>query len=258
MGMFSRIGSLLRGTRKSQIALDGAGAIALETAALDDAGPVAIDITDTHDYDDEPAAFHAPAGGSNGIANADADRAPRSKQELLAELQKNYQEVLHLVRKVDGHLDDQSKRSARLLQLAEQMPASVQSLTAIREQNAEMIERLDQLAADNRNGAVRADEARERQLSALSEVRDAMVSAQATESRVAESLDDFRSSLTAVAGSTDKLNAALDTMREREDERDAKLAEVITSGQKWVVTAVILGLVCLGAVVVMGVVAAGG
>ena len=68
----------------------------------------------------------APAGveplGTDDSGEDDRERspilAPRNRQELVKELQKNYAEVLGLVRKVDDHLDTQTHRSERLLELA--------------------------------------------------------------------------------------------------------------------------------------------
>lgn len=267
MGMMARLVGMLRGSRRPVVA--GAGSadaspstLALELASLDQeraTGPVAMDMTPggeaPADFDDGYITFHSPASGR---AELDADaRSPRNKQELIHELQKNYAEVLHLVRKVDHHLDEQARRSSRLLELAERMPQTVAELAAIREQHASLLDRVDQLATETREGRTRAEESRQRQVAALAEVKGALEATAGTERRVAESLDEFRGAMSAVAGSTDRLNDALAFVREREDDRDATLARVIVAGQKWVVTAVILGLVCLGAVVVMGIVAMG-
>jgi methyl-accepting chemotaxis protein len=83
---------------------------------------------------------------------------PRNKQELIEELRKNYTEVIDLVRKVNGHLDDQARRQALQDRRQEQMVQLTQSvvqltegvsqtLGAIQQQSGQLIETLARLDA---------------------------------------------------------------------------------------------------------------
>ena len=80
---------------------------------------------------DTPSASDRPQ--PTGLLEIKPDLGPESdavKQEVLAELRRNYGEVLALVRKVDEHLDQQEQRSRELMVLAEQ---STQALAGVPE-----------------------------------------------------------------------------------------------------------------------------
>jgi len=67
----------------------------------------------------------------SGMLEIKPDARPESaavREEVLAELRKNYGEVLSLVRKVDEHLDLQEQRARELMSLAER---STEALTAL-------------------------------------------------------------------------------------------------------------------------------
>jgi hypothetical protein len=182
-------------------------------------------------------------------------RTPRNKQELVEELQKSYAEVVTLIRKVDGHLDSQDKRSERLLTIAETLPAALEDLSEVRRQHAQLAEAIDRLTQATREGTTKSESSRAAQLETLGEVRTLLQSAGDHERRVADSLDEFKGSIVQVATSTDKLGAVLEGMDSRQQRRENDLRQAIESGQKWMATAVVLGIVCLGIVVVAGVLA---
>lgn len=182
-------------------------------------------------------------------------RTPRNKQELVEELQKSYAEVVTLIRKVDGHLDSQDKRSERLLTIAETLPAALEDISEVRRQHAQLAEAIDRLTQATREGTTKSESSRAAQLETLGEVRTLLQSAGDHERRVADSLDEFKGSIVQVATSTDKLGAVLEGMDSRQQRRENDLRQAIESGQKWMATAVVLGIVCLGIVVVAGVLA---
>lgn len=210
-----------------------------------------------------PPAYTTPADTrrqqfSAPLVREEEIRTPRNRQELVEELQKSYAEVVTLIRKVDGHLDSQDKRSERLLQIAETLPTALQDLSEIRRQHTQLAEAIDRLTESTRESASRSDAARSQQLEALGEVRSLLHSAGEHERRVADSLDEFKSSIGEVAISTGKLGGVLEGMEARQQRREDDLRQAIESGQKWMATAVVLGLVCLGIVVIVGVLAFAG
>jgi methyl-accepting chemotaxis protein len=101
------------------------------------------------------APSYAPGSGFIGPLGV---IVPRNKQELIEELRKNYSEVIDLVRKVNGHLDDQARRQALQDRRQEQMVQLTQSvvqltegvsqtLGTIQQQSARLVETLDRLDA---------------------------------------------------------------------------------------------------------------
>ncbi|MEN0020042.1 MAG: hypothetical protein AAF747_04060 [Planctomycetota bacterium] len=184
-------------------------------------------------------------------------RTPKNRQELLAELQRNYAEVVTLVRKVDTHLDQQDRRSQRMLEIAESIPGALENLTAVRAQNEQLTKAVDDMVRTLNDGNKQADESAGAQLQALGQVRSLLENAGESERRVAESLDEFRSTIGDVASSTQNLGDVLETISTRESTRDEKLANVIQQSQRSFWTALILAVLCLAGVVVIGIIAVG-
>lgn len=182
-------------------------------------------------------------------------RTPRNRQELIEELQKNYAEVVSLVRKMDGHLDNQDKRSEQMLNIAESIPAAIEDLSKIRSQHAQLAEAIEGLTEATRQGSNANEAAQSLQIKALGEVRTLLETSEGHELQVAETLEDFKESIGQIAVSTGQLSGVLEGMDSRQQRREDNLREAIESGQKWMATAVVLGLVCLGIVVIVGVLA---
>jgi hypothetical protein len=132
--------------------------------------PVAIDLYTDDEEDDvigQPMEDTDPAaGGGEALETASPTGAlgpaPRNRQELLNELRKNYTEVLGLVRKVDGHLDEQSHRSERLLELAESSARDMSHLPELVEQNRRVADALADLIEMTRDARTRQDAAADR------------------------------------------------------------------------------------------------
>ncbi len=202
-----------------------------------------------------PPAFRANVPTAERDDSLDPVRTPKNRQELIEELQKNYAEVVTLVRKMDGHLDRQDKRSVRLLEIAETLPTAIEDLSAIRQQHSKLAEAIDSLTAATKQSSSSNEAAQSMQIKALGEVRSLMEQSEGHERRVAESLDEFKASIGEVATSTGRLGGVLEGMDSRQARRENELRQAIVSGQKWMTTAVVLGLVCLGIVVIVGVLA---
>lgn len=202
-----------------------------------------------------PPAFRANVPAEFDDDSLEPVRTPKNRQELIEELQKNYAEVVTLVRKMDGHLDRQDKRSVRLLEIAETLPTAIEDLSAIRNQHSKLSEAIDSLTAATKQNSSSNEAAQSLQIQALGEVRSLLESSEGHERRVAESLDEFKASIGEVATSTGKLGGVLEGMDSRQARRENELKAAIESGQKWMATAVVLGLVCLGIVVIVGVLA---
>lgn len=73
---------------------------------------------------------------------------PRTKQELFEELHRNYREVLHLVRKVNTHLDREQARGDRMLRVAAQVEAVLPKLQALTNMPGEINEHAAKLHAE--------------------------------------------------------------------------------------------------------------
>ena len=195
--------------------------------------------------------------------------APRNRQELVKELQKNYTEVLGLVRKVDDHLDTQSHRSERLRELAERSARNMDAIPELVEQNRRVADALGDLIELTRDARTRNDaavdrlnktaieqlEAGQRQTAALQSMQSAIHRSGEAEAEMARSIGGFNETLTDMSAATRDLGDTISQLRETDAEREAELAKLVSSGQKWLVAAVVL--CALMAVVVVGLVVNG-
>lgn len=191
--------------------------------------------------------------GSEGASSlaAASGPAPKNKQELLNELQKNYAEVVSLVRKVDQHLDAQDRRSARLMEIAEQIPAALQTLPTIRDETVRLGERLDALIQAQASQSGDAQELRRAQVEALGDVRTLLEHSREAEQRVAQSLDEFRGTMGQMSDATGTLGSVLTKMRESDTKRDERLASLVAGSSRAMMTvAIMVGLVLVVAVVI--------
>ena len=235
------------------------------------AEPVGIDM-----FDDAELIEHADSHDSghtdqNGAvyqaADLSAERAPivapRNRQELIKELQKNYTEVVGLVRKVDDHLDTQTHRSERLLELAERSARNMDALPELVEQNKRVADALNDLIELTRDSRTRSDAATERlnktaiqqletghrQTSALQSMRSAIARSGEAEKEMARSIGGFNETLSEMSTSTRDLGDTIGQLRETDAEREAELSKLVSSSQKWLVAAVVIcGLMAVGVV----------
>jgi methyl-accepting chemotaxis protein len=219
---------------------------------------------------DDPIEVSPEAGASETDGSSRAPIiSPRNRQELIKELQKNYTEVLGLVRKVDDHLDTQSQRSERLLELAERSARNMDAIPELVEQNRRVADALGDLIELTRDARTRNDaavdrlnktaieqlEAGQRQTAALQSMQSAIHRSGEAEAEMARSIGGFNETLTDMSASTRDLGDTISQLRETDAEREAELAKLVSSGQKWLVAAVVL--CALMAVIVVGLVVNG-
>lgn len=177
---------------------------------------------------------------------------PKSRQEMMAQLQENYKEVLSLVRKVDGHLDRQERRSQRLMEIAEQIPDSLQVLPELRDQNKQIVEAVHQLVDVSKSNQDRTDKGMLAQQEAVDRVRDLLDRSGKTTEEVASSLAGFQKAVDGMAGSNERLGEVLESMRKRDAARDSELSEMISKNHRAMTTALIVcGVLVVVAVIVV-------
>ncbi|MEZ6242063.1 MAG: hypothetical protein R3B57_03380 [Phycisphaerales bacterium] len=200
--------------------------------------PVAIDISD-----DAPDASRAAGALSSRKMTA----------ETIAELQRNYQEVLAVVRKVDDHLDRQERRSERLIELADRTAGSLDAMPTIRDQGAELNEAIRALAEATRQHHAAQAGALARQHEAFDDVRAIAVRAADAEDRMTESLDGFRTAMNTLGESTNRLTNTLADLRRSDIDRERELARMLVKSNR--ATTIAVGAVAVMMVVTLIVVA---
>ena len=166
------------------------------------------------------------------------------RQEAMAELQRNYNEVITLVRKVDSHLDKADVRSQRLVDLAERTASSLEALPALRGQQAELNETVGRLLEATRESQVRHDAAIERQTAAFDDVRLLAEHAGEGQQRMSGALDQFSGSMNSMGDATGRLGDALATLRKTDIDREAELVRMVNRSSR-------VMMACMGGVALM-------
>ncbi|MEM7628405.1 MAG: hypothetical protein AAF995_01465 [Planctomycetota bacterium] len=200
--------------------------------------PVAIDL---HEPD------IAREGGARrpGEREGDAERDKQlSRKEVVAELQKNYTEVLEIVRKVDQHLDRQEERARELMTLAERTAKAVESLPAMREQGEQLnraVTDLTKAAAEQHAGVCDGQE----------RIAQSVIEQTGTLRGQTEAIGSLHESVRETVGgmtqATGRLGDAIATIRDAEREREAQLSGLVHKAQKSMLAIVIAcGVVSVG------------
>lgn len=213
------------------------------------AKPTAIDLH----LDDDPDA--ELEGFDPGREPMPEIKPPRSRQELIAELQRNYQEVLGIVRKVDSHLDEQGQRSARMAEIAERFPSAADDLSHLREQQDAVHQALEavSLTLRERDGTLGQNQLAT--LDRLEEIRGLMAESSESERQLVGSLVEFRDTMGGMATATERLTDAVERIEARETERANQVVEAIRGIKSSVVAVGVIAASCGVVAILVGFVA---
>jgi DNA-binding ferritin-like protein len=232
MGLLSKFSTLF-GAKPSGSSSASSSQSAFRPAIQTPRTPVEIDISSDDDFaiDDEPR---------DDIRRAPAPLAaaapPKSKSEMLAELQKNYSEVMELIRKVSNHLDEQNDRSIRLMEIAERIPEALDTLPELRDQNTEIIAALKNAADDTRARDERAAQSLDLLADRLEEGRE-------SDRVLVGTMAEFRGTLREMADTSEKTGVTLSDMNQRNMAREQELHNILQLTRRWITIATVVGVV---------------
>lgn len=234
-----------------------------------DAAPVELDDegfeinADGPSVSDDAGQVDAVVGGPREERAEALTPAPKNKQELLNELRKNYAEVVALVRKVDQHLDQQSERSVRMLQLAERLPEAIERLDAMSFEQGATTAAVNELAVAVREGqgaidrAVREGHERlavlldaqrqvsERQVKVLGMIETRFDAAEAVQRELGQTLHGFGQAMSGLSANSDRLGSALGAIETRGREQDERIEKLTRRTQA--MTGALVVACCVGA-----------
>ncbi len=230
MGLLTKFSTIF-GAKPSRPSTPPSSQNAFRPAVHPPENPVEIDISrdDEFTLDDEPREdIRRPA--------APLAPAPKSKGEMLAELQKNYAEVMELIRKVSNHLDEQNDRSIRLMEIAERIPEAIETLPELRNQNAEILVALKSAADDTRARDERAAESLDLLVDRLEESRE-------SDRVLVGTMAEFRGTLREMADTNEQTGVTLSDMNQRNMAREQELHSILQLTRRWITIATVVGVV---------------
>lgn len=200
----------------------------------------------------ESKPLDADAPGAPGvIALADEPAPARSKQEMIADLQRSYTEVVDLVRKMSMHLDRESERAGRVAAIIERLPSVLDAIPELRAQNQDILYALRESLENSREGD-------ERLQNALAHITTRLEESRESDAQLVTTLADFRTSIREMASSSSRASDAILDMNERNATRDRDLGALLTSARRWMLASTIIGAAgMLTAIVVLALAASG-
>ena len=247
------------------IELDGAIGTPLRVEPGKPATPIVEPVTNDPDEPEVVDYRDAEDDDSDAPDTATSLSTRKGKAEMLNQLRKNYDEVLGIVRKVDQHLDDQARRSERMLEIAERTAKHLEKLEhlgELTEQQRHMADTMSELVNVTKQGHAAAAttgvelmkaasdqlEQQRTQTDALREVKESVDRAGDSDQAMADSIKGFTDTIGGVETATHELGRTITTMRENDAERERELAQIVSRSQRWlIVTVVTVGVVAIGA-----------
>lgn len=209
---------------------------------------------------------NSPAPDQSGDENAALRRVPElgaeteskvivpsNKKELFEELQKNYREVVTLVRKVDGHLDEHAARAERLLVIAKRFDEALPLLERMAETPAKLDTLREQLVAltthaseQNELSAKNID----RVETAVSKVIEGVNAQHKDQHRLVAVMAEFRQTLGDLNETNTASTSAVQTLGEGIAKRDeAMLRHMATTQTRMTIGLVVIGVIGFTAIV---------
>jgi hypothetical protein len=213
--------------------------------------PVAIDLTDA----DAGPPPHASGDSTIDLAGSDsADLAgdkplnsKKAKQEMLAELQKNYKEVLELVRRVQSHLDTQEERSARLMEIVERIPEALDEIPERRAQTERLIQAVEKVAEVGKG----SQDVSQQSLRELAKANEQLARSAQADGELVTAMGEFRAAAETMASDNQRAAGAVKDMARRSAERDEQLADAVADGRRWLVIGVTVTAVAAAFAVIL-------
>ncbi len=184
-------------------------------------------------------------------------KSPRSKQELIEELHRNYQEVLGLVRKLDNHLDDAKGRSETIAEVARRYDELAPAIEHLPREIREVAETLNtdlRKAMGEEGNSTR--ELLDRIESAIVHVGTDIERSTNQQGQLVQTMAEFREGLLDLSRSSTAACEAVRDFEHRAIERDNAMLSQIRQTRFWLIgltvavatlglTGVILGIIAL-------------
>lgn len=208
--------------------------------------PVSIDLQVDDDPDDELEGFDL---GREPLPEV---KPPRSRQELIAELQRNYQEVLGIVRKVDSHLDEQGQRSGRVAEIAERFPRAADDLAHLREGQDSVQQALEAVSLALRDRDEALTEGQRGTLDRLEEIRGLLAESSESERQLVGSLVEFRDMMGGMSAATERLSEAVERIDAQETDRVNEVVKAIGGIKSSVVAVGVIATSCAVIAILVG------
>lgn len=202
----------------------------VSTAVLDEpAGGRMSSLDPSFGLTDEQTGEITRAGAEQG-----AVQVPRNRQELFEELQKNYREVVDLIRKVNSHLDREQHRSARMMAIAERVEEIVPSIHDMPDAINTHATRLNRDVVQALRDSNLADERRTQRLeNALNGISSHLASGSESQNDLIQTMAQFRETMGELSTENQRTGSVLRDAQDRSAQREEEMVRLISSSKRW-------------------------
>jgi chromosome segregation ATPase len=212
--------------------------------------PIDIDLTGTQaeglaeaagtsDRDSEAERVEPESGGDGPLARL-SHRSNRAK--TVSELQRGYDEVLGLVRKIGDHLDAQSDRTERMMNVMDRLPQAIDALPEINRQNARLLDILSDHLSQGKdreqalnNTLRRLGDSADHHTEVLSVLQQQLDANHRASEQMTETLGSFREALSSLAQTNNRSTDLLSRISAAGEERESKLTAMFQQTQRWMI-----------------------
>jgi len=203
-----------------------------------------------------------PSDSSSPPANVSIETKPTRRQSV-SELQRGYDEVLGVVRRIGEHLDEQRERSERIVELLDRLPQALDVMPEISRQNIRLLESITEYLEESRRREesinatlMRLGESADNQTEIVGLVQQQLNTGNDSARQMSAALTDFRASLGELSASTTRSTDVLASMNKTGEARDARLMTIMSRTERWMIAAMACSIVAAGTAVAVAVFAA--
>lgn len=181
---------------------------------------------------------------------------PRTKQELFEDLQRNYRDVVDLVRKVDAHLDRNEQRAQEMATIARRIDETLPALQSFPEQVREQLDRLNtEVVTAIRETSSRSDARAGEIQKTLTTIGGRIESTSESHAQLVTTMAGFRQTLGDLATSSDRTSSTLESIDSRRQEREDELTKMLIASRRWSVTTLAVTLLGVSVAAAIAIVA---
>lgn len=213
--------------------------------------PVEIDLTDGSATDFDSVSNAEQGGDGKPLASV------QRRKPTLAEIQQGYDEVMGLVRKIGEHLDAQTQRTEKLVELMERLPEAIDSLPELHRQNSRLLDVLNEhLAASRKRDETlgttlgKLSESSDHQTEVLGLLQQQFDTSTRASEQMTKTLGSFSHALGNLSENNHRSTEILSGLVRSTEDRETQLIDILGRTQKWIVGILIaIGVVAVAAIV---------
>jgi len=210
--------------------------------------PASVEVNATQARHLGSTSRHATGNGasSNREASTAVVEPKPNKTRSLHELSRGYDAVFEMVQKINNHLDQQAKRSERVIEVMDRLPEVLDTLPEIQRQSTRLLEALSEHLQQSKtrdeslhNTLDRLRQTTDQQTELLSLVQQQIDGHGEVATQMTNTLGGVREALGKIASSNEQTVKILNQTSKAAEQRESQLIQTLGRTQKWMIGAMV-------------------